>query len=50
MIARATMPNGRVFPFVDLNIFDAFVKTWREAGYSLEWKDPRTVTICRRPA
>lgn len=48
MVARATLPDGSVRNLRNIEVFDSYVKTWREAGYSFEWLDPRTVTI-RRP-
>lgn len=50
MIGRVTIPNGRVMRFIDLHLFDAYVRTWREAGFALSWADPRTVTISRAEA
>lgn len=45
LIGRATLPNGTVKRFIHLTNFDAYVRTWREAGFSLRWHDPRTVLI-----
>jgi hypothetical protein len=45
MTAYATLPSGQVRCFESMGAFDAYVRTWRESGYSLSWADPRTVTI-----
>lgn len=45
----ATLPNGDVRRFLDVLVFDAYVRAWRESGFSLSWQSPRNVTILKAP-
>lgn len=46
-VGSVTRPDGICKRFRHLPCFDGYVGVWREAGFHLQWHDPRTVTISR---